>query len=272
MRGIRRNQQAAWLDNLPATPGFVAVGQTLTAHATPHSKGAWTTVLASTTYDIYGFWLGVSSTQASNTRTDMMLDLAIGPNQENIIVPEWLCGWRALAVLGPAPVYFPIFIPRGTKISARVQALIASDTAELMFFGNAGTSAMPGPLFAGCDAYGTAVASSIGTSHTPGNSGADSTAADIGSTLAKHYGAVLLMVQGTLADTNMGNAAYHWKLVLGAVQLCQWWFGSEGAERVMGPFPPTPFLASLPSGSQLQVKATCSGTAEAQDVAFYCFY
>jgi hypothetical protein len=272
MLGKGRNFQANWQHNLPATPVSTAWGQTLSAHATPHSKGAWTTVIASTTYDVYGFWMCIAATRGGNTRTDMMLDLAIGPNQENIIVPEWLCGWRSDVLLSPPMVYFPIFIPRGTKISARIQALITVDTAELLFFANGGDSQLWGPLFSGCDAYGTAVASSIGTSHTPGNSGAESTLADIGGTLSKNYGAVLLMVQGGMADTTLSNNAYHWKLALGGVERCQWWYGVESNERIAGPFPPTPFYMSLPSGSQLQVNAEGGGTSEAFDVALYCFY
>lgn len=273
MRAIPNEfQQATWESNRPGTPGVLVWGQTLTAHATPHSKGAWTTVIAATTYDIYGFWMAAAETRVNGARSDMMLDLAIGPNQENIIVPEWLCGWRNSPLIGVAMHYFPIFIPRGTKISARIQALIADDTADFLFCGNAGASAMPGPMFSGCDAYGTAIASSIGTSHTPGNSGAESTAADIGGTLSKHYGAVLLGIGGTLADTTTSNLAYHWELVVGGVTVCEWYTVTDTGERQAGPYPPTPFLTSLPSGTQLQVKAECSGTAEAQDVAFYCFY
>jgi len=272
MRGTRKNYQTQWEHNLPATPSSSNWGQQLTAHATPHSKGAWSTVVASTGSDMYGFWISIAETRGANTRTDMMLDIATGPNQENIIVPEWLCGWRTSVLVGPSPIFFPIFIPRGTQISARIQALIASDTAVLLFFGHYNTSALPGRMFVGCDAYGTAAASSTGTSHTPGNSGADSTAANIGSTLAKNYGAVMLQVQGTLADTVMTNNGYHWKLVVGGSERTIWYTNSEVGERVTGPFPPTPFPMSLAAGEQLQIKAEAEGTAEAQDVAFYCFY
>jgi hypothetical protein len=266
-------QQAIWQHNLVATPSLAQWGTRPSAHATPHSKGNWAT-LATATYDVYGFWLAVNGTSATATRTDMMLDLGYGTNgsPENIVVPEWLCGWRGLPNLGPQVVWFPIFIPRGAIIQCRIQALITVDVADVAIWLNGGASAMPGPLFAGCDAYGTAIGSSIGTSHTPGNTGAESTDANIGGTTSKHYGAVMLGIGGSLAQTTMTTIAYHWELTVGGVTLAEWYHKSHTTEVTSGPFPPAPFLCSIPSGTQLQVQAEASGTALAHDVAFYCFY
>lgn len=266
-------QQAIWQSNLPATPNTTQWGTRLTASGTPHAKGSWAT-LVTTTYDSFGFWLGTAGTSTAATRTDGMIDLGIGTagSPENIILPEWLCGWRAAPNLGPQMVFIPIFLPRGTILQGRMQALIASDTVDVLVVLNGGASAIPGPLFSGADAYGTSAASSIGTSHTPGNTGAESTAADLGGTLAKHYGAVMLGLGGTLADTTQTTTAYHWELLVGGVTVAEWYGITHTTEAVQGPFPPAPFYASLPSGSQLQVRAEASGTAEAQDVAFYAFY
>lgn len=266
-------QTTAWQNNFSATPSLTQWGTRLTAHATPHSKGTWAT-LATATYDVYGFWLGVNGSVASATRTDMMLDIGIGTagSPENIIVPEYLCGWRAVPATGGYYVYFPIFIPRGSVIQGRIQALITVDVLDVQIVLNGGGSAMPGPLFSGCDAYGTDIASSIGTSHTPGNTGAESTQASIGSTTTKHYGAVLLGLGGTLAQTTTTNIAYHWELRIGSVTVAEWFAETHTTEAQNGPWPPCPFLCSVPSGTQLQVRAEASGTALAQDVAFYCFY
>lgn len=266
-------QQAIRQSNLSATPSLTTWGTRLTAHATPHTKGSWAT-LATATYDVYGFWLGVNGTAASATRTDMMIDIGYGTasSPENIIVPEFLCGWRGTPNLAPLMQWFPIFIPKGAIIQGRIQALITVDTADVTIFLNGGASAIPGPLFSGCDAYGTNTATSGGTSHTPGNTGAESTDANIGSTMAKHYGAVMLMVQGTLGTTTQTNIAYHWEVTLGGVTLAEWFVEGHTTEVVSGPFPPTPFFCSIPAGAQLQVQAEASGTAQAYDCALYCYY
>jgi hypothetical protein len=263
-------QHAIRQSNLVATPSSNWV-PSFAAHATPHSKGNWATLLT-TTYDAYGFWLTPSGTSAAATQTDMLVDVAIGPSQENIIIPEWLCGWRPQTNVAPISTYFPIFIPKGTLISARIQALITVDTLFLGIFTNEGASAFPSPLFSGCDAYGTNIAASQGTSHTPGDSGAESTAADIGVTTTRPYSAVMLGLGGTLANTTMNGLQYHWELVIGGTTVCEWWAATTTGEQQLGPVPTGPFLVSIPTGTQLQVRAECSGTAQAQDVAFYCFY
>jgi len=256
---------------MPATPSTTTWGTRLTAHATPHSKGVWATLLT-TTLDAYGFWLSIAGTSTAATRTDMLIEVATGPSQENIIIQEMPCGWRATASVSPYVIWFPIFIPAGTLVSARIQSLITVDTADVLFYVNGGAISMPGPLFAGCDAYGIVTASSQGTSHTPGNTGAESTAANIGSTTSRAYGGVMLCVQGTMAIVVMTSIAYHWELVIGGTSVCEWRSGGNTSEYNIGPFPPAPFHTSIPESTQLQVRAEASGTAQAQDVSFLCFY
>ena len=269
---LNRNvQQAVWQSNLPAIPSITQWGTRLTAHATPHNKGAYATLMT-TTYDVYGFLIGVAGSASSGVQTDMMLDIALGASQERIIIPEFLCGWRAAPTLGAQFHYFPIFIPRGTVVSGRIQALITVDTLDVLMIANGGASAFPGPLFSGCDAYGTVIAASQGTSHTPGNSGSESTAANIGSATSKHYGAVMFSQNGTLAILTMNSLAYHWELVMGGVAVCEWVTMTTTTETVYAPTPAAPFFVSIPSGTQLQVRGECSGTGQEQDVALYCFY
>lgn len=263
-------QNASWQNTFPATPSTSQEGTRLTAHATAHTKGAWTTLLT-TAYDTYGFDMGCSGSVSAATQTDMMLDLAWGPNQENIIVREWPCGWRGLIAVGLIMQYFPIFIPKGELVSARIQSLITVDTVDVIFNSREGGSGEPPPLFSICDPYGTVVASSQGTSHTPGNTGTESTAANIGSTLSTDYGAVMLNVHGALTQTVVSNLTYHWELVIGSLTICEWITNSTTNESIMPCVPAVPFFKSLPAGAQLKVRAECSGTAQPQDVAFFCF-
>ncbi len=263
-----RVQHAIVQSNLPATPSTTAFGTTLTANVLPHNKGTYATLLTAT-YDIYGFYLVLGNSGAAGTLTDMMLDVAKGPNQENVIIPEYTCGWRAARGFCQ---YYPIFIEAGALISARIQALITLDTLDLIMFANAGASGIPEQLFSGCDAYGTNSALSRGTSHTPGNSGAESTAADIGSTTTKDYGAIMFSQNGTLANTTMNASAYHWELLFGGQVRAEWYTQTETTETYNGPFPTGPRYLSIPTGTQLRVQAECAATAQAQDMAYYCFF
>lgn len=259
--------------NLTATPNITTPGVRLTASATPHAKGTYGVLSASLPADTYGITLILSGSAASATRTDMMLDLAIGASgQEVVILPEFLCGWKPSILTGSYQIYLPFFIPKGTRVAARTQALIANDTLDVLAFFHNGYDYMPGPFFRRADAYGTNTASSTGTSHTPGNTGAESTAANVGSTLTRSYNGIMLGMNGTLATTTMTAIAYHWELVIGGITMLEWYHRAHTTEEVFGPYPSFPIPHHLPAGTQLQVRAEASGTAQAHDVAFYCFY
>lgn len=259
--------------NVPATPSTSTFGTRLTASATPHAKGNYAQIIASTAYDVHGLTLVIAGSGVSATRTDMMLDLAIGAAaSEVVILPEFLCGWRGGPTASPQDIFLPFFIPKGTRIAARLQSLIASDVVDVQVHLEYGSGIPMRPLFRRADAYGTSAASSIGTSHTPGNSGAESTDASIGSTLSRDYGAIMLQVQGTLANTTMTNIAYHWELRIGGATIAEWYAGAATTELLSGPFPDHPLIRTLSAGTQLQMRAEASGTAQAHDVAFYCFY
>jgi hypothetical protein len=267
------NLSAELRSNLTATPNITTPGIRLTASATPHAKGAYGQLIDLLPADTYGITLILSGSAASATRTDMMLDLAIGAaGQEVVILPEFLCGWKPAITTGPYQIYLPFFIPKGTRVAARIQALIASDVLDVIAFFHNGYDYMPGPFFRRADAYGTNAASSTGTSHTPGNTGVESTAANVGSALTRSYGGVMLAMNGTLATTITNAIAYHWELMIGGVTMLEWYHRSHTTEEIQGPYPSFPIPHHLPAGTQLQVRATASGTAQAHDVAFYCFY
>lgn len=272
MLGIARTYAGGkWQSNLSATPSTSAPGTVVTASGSIHTKGSYAQLIASTTYDWHGFWLYTINTGSSAAATDLLLDIAIGAaSSEQIILPNWMAGWSPGAAAGAKALFMPIFIPRGMRIAARCQALIASDTVNVLVFGNAGLSGLPCPLFTNCDVYGIDAATSSGVSHTPGNSGAESAGANVGSTTSRQYGAVMIGVASQSSTTTA--IAYHWELTIGGTTMAEWLTQNTTAELVYGPFPPCPISVSVPAATQLQVQAEASGTAQAQDVAFYCFY
>lgn len=261
--------------NLTATPNITTPGLRVTGDAvTAHTKGAYGVLSASLPFDVHGLTLWLSGTATSNTRTDALMDLAIGAaNVEQVILPNLLVGWLPATTTGGYSLYLPFFIPKGTRLTARVQGLQLSKTLDILaFFHGAADGPAVGQLYRRADAYGVNTASSTGTSHTPGNSGAESTAASIGGTLTRNYKAIMFMVQGSLATTTMTAIAYHWEMQIGGVTMMEWYHRSHTTEERFGPYPNRPIPHYLPSGTQLQVRAEASGTAIAHDVAFYCFY
>ncbi len=259
--------------NLPATPSTSTFGTRATAGGSANTKGSWSQVTASLPHDAYGFWLTMAGTATSATSTDGLLDIGIGAGgSEVVLVPDLLAGWIGSPTQGPRVLFIPIFIPKGTRVAIRNQGVIASDTVDCMFHFKSGDPANRGQLFSGCDAYGVnSSGASAGTAHTPGNTGAESTWANLGSTASKSYGAILPLIQvGTV--TTLTAIAYHWELGIGSVTLAEWYYMGNTGEYLNGPFPSEPAAVNIASGAQLQVRAEASGTAIAFDVAAYCFY
>ena len=257
--------------NLPATPSTSTFGTRATAGGSANTKGSWSQVTASLPHDAYGFWLTMAGTATSATSTDGLLDIGIGTGgSEVVLVPDLLAGWLGSPTQGPRTLFIPIFIPKGTLVAIRNQGVLAADTVDCMFHFKSGDPANRGLLFSGCDAYGIVSASSAGLAHTPGNTGAESTWANIGSATSKSYGAILPLIQSS--NTTTTAIAYHWELGIGSVTLAEWYYMGNTGEYLNGPFPAEPAAVNIASGAQLQVRAEASGTAIAFDVAAYCFY
>ncbi len=263
----RAHQAVGWLSQLGST--------TVTAPVATNTKtgAVYSELVAATTYEWHGFWLIAGGTGTSNTRTDILLDIAIGSaGNEVVILPDVLVGWKDSTSVNPFRLWVPLRIPRGSRISARCQAAISADTVSVFLNPFEGASAPMGNLFSGCDAYGITAASSQGTAHTPGSTGAFSAAANIGGTASKNYSAVMLLVQGTTATTVMADANTIWRLETGAVRGV-WNWRTVSTELIHGPIPPMPLFIPIPSGTQMKVSATRTDAAgQSIDCALYAFY
>jgi hypothetical protein len=203
----------------------------------------------------------------------MLMTLAFGAASSEVdIISNFQCGCRGTLVgaVGPYAVFFPLFVPAGTRVSAKVQSnqnFAATVNAAIFLMG--GTSDIGLPVFNACDTYGANTATSTGTDHTSGNSGSESTPATIGTT-TREYKAISLMLGGT--DNSMANAAYYWYLSLNSTKLATWISSTTTSETIAGPHPAQPLYTPIASGTALQISGECSTTAEAVDVTFLCWY
>jgi hypothetical protein len=267
---------ATFQNNFSATPSLTAAGTTVTSGAAYTKGAAFTQLIASTTYESYGFWINIGGTGASATRTDTVMDIAIGAaSSEQIIVPNLLCGWRNAFGTNPMSLFIPIYIPKGSRVSARTACATASKAVQKQIILMGGCSGIYGSTYTGCDAYGvtyTAGTVAGGTSHTPGNTGVESTFANLGATATRDYRGALLIPQGSIANTTMTAISYHWELGLGGTTIAEWYTASATTEMVVGPLPGMPIPCAIPTGAQMQVRAEGSGTSIAHDVGLYLFY
>jgi hypothetical protein len=149
---------------------------TITASATPHAKGSPTQLVGSTNYPVYGVIVGLGNVgTAATTNSRMLVDIMIGgAGAEQVLIPDLMCGQAGAmnsASSQPVYYYFPIRIAQtGVRLSARAQALIASDTVHVQL--HMIQNAIPGRWYGSrVTAYGVSAATSSGVSHTPAGSG-----------------------------------------------------------------------------------------------------
>ena len=159
-----------WLSGLNATDSsFQTAGTTITADSTIHTKGSWVSVVASASFDVT--WLGVTTsdeTHVSATDTSQLLDIGIGAAaSELVLIANIPSGFSALTVITGTSnsqqiTWFPVEIPSGTNISARLQALITVDVCDVRLF-MLGSSPWHEPMFQSIDTIGAVTASSSST-------------------------------------------------------------------------------------------------------------
>ena len=135
IRDDRTTSPACFENNLTAASAALRLGTTLTAHATPHTKGSYTDIIASTGQTAYGIWVTGFDVAVNGSATSMLLDIATGGiGAETDIISNIDMGNASVSLSTGVTsngklFYFPgLLIPSGTRISARIQALITVDT------------------------------------------------------------------------------------------------------------------------------------------------
>lgn len=117
---------------LPVPSATVASHQiTCTASATPHTKGPWTTVVASTAANYQLISLQLAAIVALNTGNgSTLLDIGIGgAGSESVIVANLPVGYCALGTRFDIPVA----IPSGSRVAVRCQGAVASQTVPAIY-------------------------------------------------------------------------------------------------------------------------------------------
>ena len=188
-----------WLPGLAAIDNsFQTAGTTITAHATPHTKGSWVSIVASAPFDVTLLGVTGNATGTSGTDTSQLTDIGVGAT-EVVLIADIPTGYSSLSIANSQPAWFPVEIPSGTKISARMQAVITVDTVDiqLFMFGKSSWSSIP--TFQSVDTMGALSASSHGTDLGAG------TITEIIASTAEDYKALGFGVDGA-GDTSLtGN-------------------------------------------------------------------
>jgi hypothetical protein len=262
--------------NISGTPATGGPGTTVTANATPNTDGTSVSFIAAITHDVHLLKVSIHSCFTSGTNTSSLLDILIDPAGGTSwatapLIDDLLAGYVLLGTSGAGHrVYeFPIYIKSGSSIGGRVRSATGSKTCVVIVEAY-GEPSRPDEWWCGSKVQGIGIvaASSKGTDHTPGSTGTFSTWTNFGSTLTQPCGALQFATQGG-AQTTLTAVAYHFQMGVNSVQIgpTVWKINDSGEACLTQPL--GLMLCNLPTGTQMMVRGTCSGTAQAQDLAIY---
>jgi hypothetical protein len=183
-----RASATAWTyDNWGTNPGATP-GTSVTPGAS-NTLGSWTQLAsaANIANEVVGFHLVIHSGATSAATKPQLLDIGIDPaggtSYTPIISNMQIGASPALTVAGAREHYFPMSIPAGASVAARVRGANATaGTVRVMakFYGRA-SNGLALPVGSFSETLGEDTATSLGTSITPGNA-ADGSWVDLGTT------------------------------------------------------------------------------------------
>jgi hypothetical protein len=166
------------VSNLPATPG-TPYGTVVAAPATANTMGSWVQLLPALSEDIVGLYVMVNSWQRAGVLDrSLLMDIGIDPAggaSYSVLITNINVGavgnGMVAAAAGERTFWFPIRIPAGATVAARVQSPVATAANVSVAVMGFGGSSRPEAQFVGSFAQtlGAVPASSRGTVLTPGN-------------------------------------------------------------------------------------------------------
>lgn len=239
--------------NLSAT---VRDGTVITASATPHAKGAYSAgqLIASTDEDTYAVTVGVGGLHNAATVTSCLLDIGIGPSgseDDPPLIQDIDCWGADLGGTqggeGGRNYFFPVWIPKGERVAARIQALIVSETLNVRIFLHQSADGWSSEVPVRWERLG-AVTNSNGVS-VPQANGAFGAWTTILDPITKNYRWWHVGFDG-LADTTITNERAVVELGIGdtsaaVTTIGTWWFGQGTSEIIHGPNPAVPVFAPV---------------------------
>lgn len=155
-----------------STSSTSAAGVTVTASSTAHTKGNWAQLIASTSAPAYGITVQVLACAASNTATSSLLDIGVGPaGSEQVIIPNLGAGYKLDEGVSNSPEvwFFPLYVPEGVRLAARMQSQVASRTAVVRILLHHRPVGLGGFVGTRVTTYGANTSTSQGVAVTHGN-------------------------------------------------------------------------------------------------------
>lgn len=246
---------------------------TVTASASTNTKGAWTELVASSSYNTDGIYITISPGVSGASACSCLLDIGVGAAASEVVrIPNLLTSRNTGN--DTDRFFFPIHIPSGTRISARLQSTTGS---EVRYVGlNLSPSAMlPTTGLQRVTAYGDNTADSGGTSASAGTTANTEVIVEIDASIANPIKAASIQA-GLGGDTFVSIGRHMVTLYRGASgsekELGCWYFEADTNNEYLNPTPTPTFPCDVPAGERLSVGVQSNLNNTANNTFDYIVY
>lgn len=263
-----------WQTNISGARPAATLGATITGSGSTNTKGSWASLIDPLAFDVYRLHVIVNDVWTSAAAIRALLDIGIGPSgggSEVVVIPDLLVGGagdidgqnRAVAF------DFPIYLPAGQRLSARLAGSVASETAQVTAIAY---GAPTGPCWAGAavEALGISAGSSAGVAVTSGTT-SEGSWVTVGTTSFDWAGFAVGMQNDT--DTTNTSEVYSIDIGLGStpdvILVEDIIAGSINTEEVGNWCYPNYLPFPIAAGTVVRIRAQGSGAAQANQFALY---
>lgn len=247
--------------------GTASPGTGVPSNATTLLDGAVTALITAgnNTQESWGIEIIIMDTGALATASEAALDILIGGATDDVLISALLCGYA----YGPGAYHylFPLHIPSGVRIAARLASVRTSITAQVIVNLYGGTAPAPWKVGSRVTTYGTQVNNARGQSLTVGASGAAYGVTALTANAVEDHFAFLPGFQPENDTTITPNGRINVGIGIGASVEEQigapWWFAKDTDERASGPMPAFPCFRDVDAGRRIVMLASNSGANDA---------
>lgn len=251
------------------------------AMGTSNADGSDTAILSALAHDCEYLWIGIANTSASAEAPAALMDLLVDPaggaSWSNLITDLLVGGagnasFNSSSTSMPLAYHFPLWIPAGSSLGARIRRQSASARTARVMIVAAGGNKNPASWWCGQRVESITTfdaANSLGQLHTPGESGAFSSWTNLGSPNSARAGAAQWAVN-SVTGASMGASTYDYQFGVGGVKIGPRAYVGASIGEVLCRLYHGPIFCDIPAGTQLQVRAAASGTLNGNQTNLDC--
>lgn len=268
------------VDNLTGTPANGTPGTSFSFGGSS-ADGADVAVLSALAQDVQYLIVGVAGAATAAEDNSALLDILTDPAGGTSwvdTISDLSTGFTPATTNSGIPIqcwyYLPVFVRAGTSIGVHARKAGATAATGRVVMYAYGQPLNPDMWWCGTgvETLGATPATSRGVSHTPGTSGSYASFTTIG-TSTRRYGAIQIGINGT--DDIANAAGYHFQLGTGSAQISgtpTFYVATNTSETMQRSGFNGPVWCDIPAATDVQVRGTCNGTAEAFNVTVHGVY